>query len=107
MPNDLLIDPELRQQRRRRRRLLKIWGGIVLVLVLVLVVARPTRHAIKSWQARRHAAKALTLIDQEQWKDGSAEARTAYQLRPAEPAAIRAVARLLSRTGQAEAVGCW
>ena len=107
MSTDLLIDPEVRQQRRQRRRLFKIGGAIVLVLVLVLVIARPTRHAIKSWQARRHAEKAMILIDQEQWKEGSDEARAAYQLRPGEPAAIRAVARLLTRTGQAEALGFW
>ncbi|MEO6971580.1 MAG: hypothetical protein ABI217_11890, partial [Chthoniobacterales bacterium] len=108
MPNDrLLIDPELRLELRQRRRLFKIVGAIVLGLVIVIVAARPTRHAIKSWQARRHAEKALAFIDQEEWKEGSAEARTAYQLRPSEPEAIRAVARLLSRTGQTEALGFW
>ena len=109
-PNDTtLIDPELSREQRGRRRLLKIWGGVALglLLLLLLLLAQPTRNAIKGWQARRHAGQALGLIDEEQWKDASTEARTAYQLRPTEPAALRAIARLLSRTGQREALGFW
>ena len=108
MPSDpLLIDPELRHRQRKRLRLLKIGGSIVLVLLLLLVLARPTRHAIKAWQARRHAHEAFRLIDEEKWAEAQKEASAAYQLRASEPEAIRAVARLLSRTRQPEALGFW
>jgi hypothetical protein len=108
MPNDTtLIDPEIIRRRRKRRRGLKIGGAIALGLVLVLILGRPARHAIKAWQARRHAEKAFNLIAAEKWNDATKEARAAYQLRASEPAAIRAVARLLSRTRQSEALGFW
>src|SRR5262245_47887623 len=102
-----MIDPELRHYLQRRRRYFKVGGGVVLVLLLVFVLARPARHAIKAWQARRHAGKAFSLIETEKWNLASAEARAGYQLWPSEPAAIRAVARLLSRTRQSEALGFW
>jgi hypothetical protein len=107
LPNDLLLDPELRHRQRKRRRLLKIGGSIALGLLLVLVLARPTRHAIKAWQARRHAAEAFRLIEDEKWVEAQKEAGAAYLLRASEPEAIRAVARFLSRTRQPEALGFW
>lgn len=108
MPNDTtLIDPDVLRRRRKRRRLLKIGGAIALVLVLGLVFGRPARSAVKAWQARRHAEKAFVFIAAEKWSDATNEARTAYRLRAGEPAAIRAVARLLSRTRQAEALSFW
>ncbi len=108
MPNEtLLLDPELRQRQRRRRHLFKIAGWVALVLVLGFVVARPTRRAIKSWQARRHAEKAFRLMDEGKWSDAQKEATAAYQLRAAEPEAIRAIARFLSRTRQTDALGFW
>src|SRR6476620_1466076 len=55
----------------------------------------------------RHAVKAFSLIEAEKWNLATAEARAGYQLWPSEPAAIRAVARLLSRTRQTEALGFW
>ncbi len=108
MPLDpSLIDPEVRQRQRLRRRGLKIGGAILLVLVVGLFVARPVRNAIKGWQARRHAEKAFRFIETEKWNDAQKEASAAYQLRPTEPAALRAIARFLSRTRQAEALGFW
>ncbi len=102
-----LIDPELVQRQHRRRLLLGIGGVLVVLIVLVLVFGRPARHAIKAWQARRHAEKAFTLIAAEEWNDATKEARSAYQLSTTEPEAVRAVARLLSRTRQPQALGFW
>jgi hypothetical protein len=108
VPNDtILIDPEVARRRRKTRRRLKIAGALVLVLILGYFLGRPARHAIKAWQARRHAEAAFDFIAAEKWTDASREARAAYQLRATEPAAIRAVARLLSRTRQTEALGFW
>jgi hypothetical protein len=101
----MLPTEELRLKLRKRRRI------VVLLLVLVLITGffggHPAMNAIKAWQARRHAQRAFTLINKEQWIDARAEAVAAYQLRPTEPLALRAVARFLSRTHQPEALEFW
>src|ERR1700682_6002598 len=105
--DSMLTAEELRLQRQKRKRLF-----IALVVVLVLVLGtvcggRPLMHAIKAWQARRHAQQAFALIEKEQWNDARKEATTAHQLWSEEPEAIRAVARFLSRTRQAQALEFW
>ena len=104
---EMLTAEELRLHQRKRRRLLLL---ILIVLLLGLAVffgARPARNAIKAWQARRHAERAFRLIEEEKWKDARDEAIAAYQLRQSEPAALRAVARFLSRTRQQQAFEFW
>jgi hypothetical protein len=103
----MLTAEELRLRRRKRKRLV-----IVLVLLLGLVLGavfggRPAMHAIKAWQARRHADKAFELMEKEQWNEARKEATAAYQLWPNEPEAIRAIARFLSRTRQPAALEFW
>lgn len=103
----MMTAEELRLRRRKRRRI-----GLFLLLILILIVggffaARPARHAIKAWQARRHANKALDLIDKGKWQDAKDEAVSAYQLWPNEPEGIRAIARFLSRTRQPQALEFW
>jgi hypothetical protein len=103
----LLTAEELRLCRRKRR----IWLVVVLLFVLAIVVtffgARPASNAIKAWQARRHANHAFAYINNEQWNDAQREAIAAYQLRPSEPQALRAVARFLSRVREPEALDFW
>ena len=97
-----------RARRRRRRRRIQIWLVALLLLgVIVLVAVRPVRREIRSWQARRHAEHAFTFIDQQKWSEARDEATAAYRLQTSEPQAIRAVARLLSRAGQGEALEFW
>jgi hypothetical protein len=105
--NFLLTAEELRLRRQKRRRWL--FGAIVLVLVLVLGAfgARPASHAIKAWQARRHARQAFEFITEEKWNEAQKEATAAYQLAPNEPEATRAVARFLSRVRQPQALEFW
>src|SRR5207248_5493119 len=103
----MMTAEELRLYRRKRRRLVVLVIIIVLVLVGGFFGARPARDAVKSWQARRHAQKAFDFIEKEKWQDARDEAVAAYQLRPNEPQAVRAVARFLSRTRQAEALDYW
>ena len=109
MPRDdyMLTAEELREKKARRRRLLLILGLALVLAVGIFFSSRPARNAIKAWQARRHAAKAFTLIEQEKWSDARAEAAAAFQLRPSEPQALRAVARFLSRTRQPQALEFW
>jgi hypothetical protein len=102
-----LSDEELRDRRYKRQRLTIIIGSVLILLLAGFLLARPTLNAVRAWQARRHADKAFALIDQEKWSEARTEAVTAYQLRNTEPQAIRAVARLLSRAGQADAINFW
>ena len=103
----MMTAEELRLKRRKRRRLVIGLLSLLLLLVLGFFGARPALNAIKAWQARRHADKAFALIAQEKWTDARKEAVAAYQLRATEPQALRAVARFLSRTRQAEALEFW
>jgi tetratricopeptide (TPR) repeat protein len=106
--HDFMLTPEeLRYRQRKRRRILFIALAVLLLAVAGLFVARPLRHGIRSWQARRHAARAFAFIDQQKWREARDEATAAYRLQPNEPQAVRAVARLLSRAGQAEALDFW
>jgi hypothetical protein len=103
----LLTAEELRLWRHKRRT----WRVVVLLFVLGIVAtffgARPASNAIKAWQSRRHANHAFAYIDNEQWNDAQREAIAAYQLRPSEPQALRAVARFLSRVREPEALDFW
>src|SRR3984893_1210699 len=103
----LLTAEELRLWRHKRRT----WRVVVLLFVLGIVAtffgARPASHAIKAWQARRHANHAFVYINNEQWNEAKKEAIAAYQLWPGEPQALRAVARFLSRVRQPEALDFW
>src|SRR4051794_4325451 len=96
-----------RRSRKRTRRLLRTGAIIAGVLILALLVARPVRSMVHVWQSRRHAQNAFSYIDQHKWKEARQEATAAYQLRPGEPEAIRAVARLLSRAGDIGALNFW
>lgn len=100
-----------RQNRRHRLRKLRRYFVITLSALLLLVVGilavSPVRNGIRSWQAKRHAGHALALIDQKKWTEARDEASAAYHLRPNQPEALRAVARLLSRAGQAGALEFW
>ncbi len=103
----MLTTEEVRLRKRKRRRLVVGLIATVAVVAIGTLAARPVRNAIKGWQSRRHAEKAFALIEQANWKDARNEAVAAYQLRQEEPQALRAVARLLSRTRQPDALDFW
>ena len=105
---DLIISPEEAQLARRKRRIIVI-GSVVLVLAILFSVfgRRPAGHAIRAWQAQRHAQKAFASIDKEQWDDARSEAMAAFQLSPDQPEALRAVARYLTRLHSIEALDFW
>jgi len=94
--------------RRRRRRVLLALLVLAALATAAYFAAPPVGGAITAWQSRRLAHQAFALIDQKKWNEASAKARDAYLLRPGEPEAWRAVARVLSRTGQSSiAFGWW
>lgn len=103
----MLSTPERQRRAARRRRRWKIAAAAALGAIVLLVIARPVRHSIRGWQARRHAQRALPLIEQQSWDRARDEAVAAYRLKPTEPQAIRAVALLLSRAGQPDALDFW
>ena len=103
----LLTAEESRVRGRKHRNLVAIVVVVVIVVDAIFFGARPAAHAIKAWQARRHAHRAFTYIQNEQWNDAQREASAAYQLVPTEPEALRAVARFLSRIHQSEALDFW
>jgi cytochrome c-type biogenesis protein CcmH/NrfG len=105
---DLIISPE-DAQLARRKRLSIVIGSVVLVLAILFGVfgRRPAGHAIRGWQAQRHAKKAFDFINKEQWDDARSEAMAAIQLSPDQPEALRAVARYLTRLHSIEALDFW
>src|SRR5437764_10565257 len=103
----ILTEAERETKRRRRRRVQMSLVALLLLGVIGFFVARPVRHAIRNWQARRHAQHAFAFIDQQKWSDARDEATAAYRLQAGEPEALRAVGRLLSRDGQGDALEFW
>jgi tetratricopeptide (TPR) repeat protein len=108
MPDDFMMTAEeIRLRNLKRRRLFFAAIALMLFLTAGFFGGRPTLNAVKSWQARRHATNAFAAIQKEDWIGARNEAIAAYQLRSTEPQAIRAVARFLSRTRQADALEFW
>jgi hypothetical protein len=105
--DSMLTAEELRLRKRKRRTVFTLALVLVLSLTLGFFFGKPTVHAIKAFQARRHALKAFALIEQEKWKEARDEATAAYQLFPSEPEALRAVARFLTRVRNPEALEFW
>lgn len=103
----LLTAEELRRKKQRRRRVIVGALALLLLIAAAFLLARPTARAIKDWQARRHASKAMRLIAAQDWEAAQTEAIAAYQLAPNEPAALRATARFLSRVRQPQAFEFW
>jgi hypothetical protein len=103
----MLTAAELEARTRKRKRWIVLFSAFVALVLAVVFGGKPTAHAVKAWQARRHARTAFSLIEKEQWNEARKEATTAYQLWPEEPEAIRAVARFLSRTRQPQALEFW
>jgi tetratricopeptide (TPR) repeat protein len=102
-----LTPPEEYEARRRRRLLLLTLAVVAVIAVAAYFAAPPIGEAIKGWQSRRLAHQAFALVDQKQWSEAGAKARDAYLLRLSEPEAVRAVARVLSRTGQSTSALEW
>ena len=99
--NDFDLTPP-EEIRARRIRLFVLVGTLIVGAVgMGIYFAAPwIGGEIKAWQSRRVARQAFALIEQKKWSDANAKARDALLLRPGEPEAWRAIARLASRTGQ-------
>ena len=96
---DLTPPEEIRARRIKRFVLLGAVTACVLG-VAIYFAASPVGGAIKAWQSRRLARQAFALVDQKKWTEAAIKARDAYFLRPSEPQAWRAFARVVSGIGQ-------
>jgi hypothetical protein len=106
--NDLdLIPPEELRARRIRRILFLAIPATFVLGVAIYFAGPPLSGAIKGLQSRHAARQAFALIDREKWTEADAKARDALILRPTEPEAWRAAARVLSRTEQSAAALDW
>ena len=106
--NDLDLTPPEEIRARRTKRLILIGVLVACAVGAAIYFAAPSiSGAIKAWQSRRLAREAFALIDQGKWSEANAKARDAFLLRPTEPEASRAIARLASRTGQWAAALEW
>lgn len=103
-----LSTPEEIRMRKRRRLLIIVGVSLPIVLAIVWFGGRPVGREIKAWQARRLAAQAEAFIEAESWPEAQEKVQDACQLRPGEPAVLRAAARFLTRAGHArEARDFW
>ena len=102
-----LTTPEERRARRLRRLFFLAIPALAALAAAIYFAAPPIGGSIKAWQSRRLAHQAFALVDQKRWSEANAKARDAYLLRPSEPEAWRAIARLLCRTGQGTAALEW
>lgn len=102
------LAPQLEQQRKRRQTVVIVCAAVLVVFGAAMFEMQPALREISRWRARRYAAKAEVDMAAESWQTAQVKAQMSYRIRPDEPAAIRAVARLQSLTGNsAAAVQFW
>lgn len=94
---------------RRWRRWTRRYVPVAFALALLIYFGgKPSYRAVRGWQAKRIAREANALIAQEKWSEASRRVQDAYLLRPNEPEAVRASARLLTRVARPiEAATFW
>ncbi len=105
---DLDLTPPEEIRARRIRWL--VFLGVLAICTLgagIYFAAPPVGRAIKSWQSRRLAREAFSLIDQQKWSEANAKTRDALLLRSTEPEAWRAAGRLASGISQWAAALDW
>jgi hypothetical protein len=79
----------------------------VVVLLLAAAGGPPVYRRAKVWRARGLAGEAERLLGEKQFEKAAAKAQAAIGLAPAEPAAQRAVARVLTSAGSGLALNYW
>jgi tetratricopeptide (TPR) repeat protein len=89
----------------RRLRRWVIAGGVV--LILLAAGGPPVYRRAKVWRARTLAAEAEKLLAARQLEKASGKAQAAIGLAPAEPQALRTMARVLTRARSGLALNYW
>ncbi len=98
------LDAERKAKLRRR--------ALVLLIVIGLVVvgffgARPAYRSFTTWRAKRLALRAEKLLGQNHWPEALQKAQAAFLLNRTEPAAIHAMAKVLTSATNAAALPFW
>jgi hypothetical protein len=89
-----------------RRRWL-VAAAIVLVVAAGVWAARPAYHKFRLWRARQLAAQAEQLLAQNLWTQANGKAQAALLLNRADPAVLRASARVLTQATNSGALLFW
>jgi predicted Zn-dependent protease len=100
---DLIDEP----WKSKLRRWLIIFLIACPIVVGVWFAARPAYLAFKSWRSRQLAAQAEKFIGQHQWPKAIDKAEAAFVLKRTEPAALRAMARVMTHSTNAVALQFW
>src|SRR5262249_20592436 len=70
--------------------------GVIALAAGACFLAPPGYRAVKGWRARQLAAQAERFISQNDWTNAKAKAEGAFLLKRTEPAAVCAMARVLT-----------
>lgn len=103
-PVPTILDVE---RKAKLRRLAVISLVVVVLLTGVFLGGRPAYRVLTNWRAKRLAAQAEKLLDENQGKQALEKAQAAFLLRPTSPAAVRAMAKTLTALTNAAAVQFW
>ena len=86
------------------------WLYVAVVLLLLAVVvffARPVYLRLKAWRSQNLVKQSTELLERGQWSEARTKAHAAVLLTPNDPAAMRAMAQVLSRGTNQPAVAAW
>jgi hypothetical protein len=96
-----------RRRRTTRRRRLIFWFGLMAILFVGLVTARPALHWFKATRSAQLAKAADDLASAGKLNEAADKFRAALQLDPIGYPALQGAARLASRVGRPEALDLW
>jgi tetratricopeptide (TPR) repeat protein len=92
---------------RRRKILMRVLAVSAVAVVVVGILAAVGFHILQGWRARDLAAKALQSFEQANYRAAWLQVSSARNLRPDEPAVLRASAIIESRFGMPSAMENW
>ena len=98
-------DPAARQAARRKR--VVTWSSILVLLLALLVGAKPIYRVLKARRANQLAAEAETMVRAGKLNEAASKYRAALQLNPLGYRPLAGAARLATRGGRPEATDIW
>jgi hypothetical protein len=92
---------------RRRQILMRVLAVSAVAVVVLGILAAVGFHIFQGWRARDLAAKALQSFEQANYRAAWLQVNSARNLRPDDPAVLRASAIIESRFGMPTAMDYW
>ena len=92
---------------RRRQILMRVLAVSAVVVVVLGILAAVGFHIFQGWRSRDLAARALQSFEQANYRAAWLQVNSARNLRPEEPAVLRASAIIESRFGLPTAMDYW